>query len=285
MTTSTVEGLAQEAERHGIWFESDGVRLFAIDVGRGHPIVFLHGGLADHRATLFRVGEVATSHRLLAPDLRGSGRSVYAGTLSWDRLADDVDALLAHLRIERAVVGGTSMGSAVALRFGLRHPRRTSGLVLMSPVYPGKDRGLTEAQRAAMRAMDEAGQRALQQGLDAMRPLFERLPPPIRDAAIEMMLGFDAGSVATTTHFLATNAQPIDTVSELALIDAPVMIVPGIDPEHPAEVADLYARHVRHAIVVDPTSADLPERIGRFCDGLDWHFAASSCSCGRGAHH
>src|SRR6185503_12394779 len=99
----------------------------------------------------------------------------------------------------------------------------------------------------------------------------ERLPPPIRDVAIEMMLGFDAASVATTTRFLASNAQPIDTVSELASIDAPVMIVPGIDPEHPAEVADLYARHVRRPVVVDPTSTELAERIGQFCDGLDWH--------------
>lgn len=265
-----VEDLTRAAERHGCWFESAGVRLFALDVGQGHPVVFLHGGLADHRAALFRVGSLAMSHRLVAPDLRGSGRSSYAGPLSWDRLADDVLALLGHLGIERAVVGGTSMGSAVALRFGLRHPRRTAGMILMSPLYPGGDRGLTEAQVAAMRAMAEAGQRALREGIGALRPLFEQLPPPIRDAAIEMMLGFDPASVASTTQFLASNTQPITTASELAAIDVPVAIVPGVDAEHPRDVADLYARHARRPVVIDPTSADPIDQLARFCDGLDW---------------
>jgi pimeloyl-ACP methyl ester carboxylesterase len=269
MTTSGFEDLAGAADRHGIWYGSNGDRLFALDIGRGRPIVFLHGGLADHRAALLRVGALATSRRLLLPDLRGSGRSVHGGTLSWDRLADDVDALLAHLGIERAVVGGTSMGSGVALRFALRHPRRTAGLVLMSPVYPGEDRGLTVAQDAAMRTMDEAGQRALVEGVGALRPLFERLPPPIRDAAIAMMLGFDAASVAATTGFLASTAQPMGTVRELEAIAAPVMIVPGVDPEHPAEVATLYARHLRHSVLVDPLRPDLVEEVARFCDGLD----------------
>jgi 3-oxoadipate enol-lactonase len=264
------EDLAQAAERHGIWFESDGTRLFALDIGHGHPIVFLHGGLADHRAALFRVGALASSHRLLTPDLRGSGRSTYAGKLSWDQIADDIVALLAHLGIERAVVGGTSMGSAAALRFGLRHPQRTAGLLLMFPVYPGEDRGLTAAQITAMGRMNEAGQRARDQGVEALRPLFERLPPPVRDVAIEMMLSFDTASVAATTRFLASSAQPISTVNELAAIDAPVMIVPGIDAEHPAEVADLYARHLRKRVVIDATSTDMPEQISRFCNALDW---------------
>lgn len=259
----------QVAERHEVWFESHGQRLFALDVGQGLPIVFLHGGLADHRAALFHLGSLAVAHRLLAPDLRGSGRSVYAGTLSWDRLADDVAALLAHLGIERAVVGGTSMGSAVALRFGLRHPRLTVGLMLLSPVYPGEDRGLSVAQLAVMRRMGEVGQQTLQQGPGALRPLFARLPPPVQEVAMEMIMGFDAASVAATTGFLASNVQPICSASELAAIDVPVLIVPGVDAEHPGEVADLYARHVRHP-VFDPRPPNLTEQVVEFCAGLDW---------------
>jgi 3-oxoadipate enol-lactonase len=266
MTTSKTENAAPA--RSEVWFESDGARLFALDVGQGYPIVFFHGGLADHRAALFRVSSLANTYRLIAPDLRGSGRSVYAGSLSWDRFADDVDALLNHLGIERAVVGGTSMGSAVALRFALRYPARTRGVILLSPVYPGADRGLAEASTAAMRVMREAGERALEYGVDALRPLFDRLQPPIRDVAIEMMLGFDAASVAATTRFLASNAQPIETVGELANIDVPAMVVPGSDEEHPAEVADLYARHLRRAVVADPTRPDLVDEIAAFCHGL-----------------
>jgi pimeloyl-ACP methyl ester carboxylesterase len=218
---------------------------------------------------LVRVGELARTHRLITPDLRGSGRSIHGGELSWDRLADDVAALLDHLGLERAIVGGTSMGSAVALRFALRHPRRLHGLILMSPIYPGADRPLPEAALVAMRAMKEAGERALEQGVEAaLRPLFESLPLPIRDKAIEMMRGFDAASVAATTRFLARNEQPMASVRELASLDVPVLVLPGIDLQHPAAVAALYVEHLRHPSIVDQTAPDMIEKLARFCDDV-----------------
>lgn len=262
--TTKLDELAPSVCRNEVWFESNGVRLFALDVGQGRPIVFIHGGLADHRATLFRIGPLAASHRLIAPDLRGSGRSIYAGELSWDILADDIEALLDHLGLERALVGGTSMGSGVALRFSLRHPRRVSGLVIMAPLYPGADRELAQASNIAMRTMAELGRRTLDEGVEVLRPLFNGLPTPVRTAAIEMMLGFDSASVAATTRFLATNTQPLDSVLQLSSIDVPVMIIPGSDPEHPSEVATLYAENLRHTTVVDPSSPDLLEQISRF---------------------
>ncbi|NBD08403.1 alpha/beta fold hydrolase [Corallococcus silvisoli] len=269
MTPSKFDHPPHTTPRREVWFESDGARLFALDVGQGHPVVFLHGGLADHRAALFRVAKLADTHRLLCPDLRGSGRSIHTGPLSWDRLADDVAALLGHLGVEHAVIGGTSMGSAVALRVALRHPRLLRGLILMSPLYPGAERPMAEAVTAALRAMGEAGERALEQGVESLRPLFERLPSPVRDVALEMMLGFDAGSVAASTRFLARREQPMHSVRELESFDVPVMVLPGIDPQHPAEVAELYLRHLRHPVRVELTSPDMLERVERFCRELD----------------
>jgi 3-oxoadipate enol-lactonase len=270
MKTRKVEVQTHTLQRREIWFEADGARLFALELGDGHPVVFVHGGLADHRAALSRVGQLARAHRLVTPDVRGSGRSVHAGELSWDRLADDLAALLEHLGMERAVVGGTSMGSAVALRFALRHPRLLQGLILMSPLYPGADRPLSDAATAAMRTMKEAGNRVLEHGVDALRPLFETLPPPIRDLAIEMMLGFDAASVAATTRFLAMNQQPMDSARELQSIDVPVIVLPGTDPQHPAEIASLYAEHLRHPTVVEQSAPDVLEKLARFCSDLEW---------------
>lgn len=267
MTNGKVED-ALHAMSRDVWFESNGTRLFALAVGDGNPVVFLHGGLADHRAALIHVRELAASQRLLCPDLRGSGRSIERGSLSWDQLADDVAALLDHVGVERAVVGGTSMGSGVALRFALRHARRLRGLILMSPLYPGADRPLAEAAARAMHTMADAGERALEQGVEALRPLFEPLPSPIREAAIEMMLGFDAGSVAATTRFLAQGEQPMRSVLELESIDAPVLVVPGSDDQHPAEIATLYTQHLPKSMRVERSSPDLMPAIARFCAAL-----------------
>jgi pimeloyl-ACP methyl ester carboxylesterase len=268
MPPSKLENRTHTPDRKEIWFESDGARLFALELGHGDPVVFLHGGLADHRAALFRVEPLSQTHRLVCPDLRASGRSIHAGSLSWERLADDIAALLEHLGLERAVVGGTSMGSAVALRFALRHPRQLRGLILMSPLYPGADRALAAAATLAMRTLGEAGERVLAQGVEALRPLFSNLPAPMRDVALEMMLGFDAGSVAATTRFLARNEQPLGSVRELESIDVPVLVLPGVDPQHPAEIAALYTQHLRHPSVVEQTDPNMLGKLSRFCSDL-----------------
>lgn len=239
-----------EAKDLEVWFECAGTRLFAVERGAGTPVVFLHGGLADHRASLHRVGSLAAEHRLITPDLRGAGRSHHAGALDWDMLADDVAGLLDHLGLARAVIGGVSMGSGVALRFALRYPRRTRALLLLSPVYGGE--GLTPAQASAMARMDAVGQRARVEGIAAILPLFAGLPPAIREVALAMARGFDAASVAATTSFLATGGAPFTGLAELATLDMPVLVVPGTDPEHPAEVAERYAATIASARLVPP---------------------------------
>lgn len=246
MTDTTRRNGGEAPARSELWLERDGARLFALELGRGWPFVFLHGGLADHRSGLVRLEPLARSCRLILPDLRGSGRSRFAGELSWDLLADDVCGWLDHLGIDRAVVGGVSMGTAVALRFGLRYPGRTRGLVLWSPLYAGQDRGLMPAQRSAMATMAAAGREALERGIDALGPLYERLPTPMRERALAMMQGFDPASVAATTRFLASDAQPFASARELRAIEAPVLLIPGADAEHPPEVSELYAKHLRH---------------------------------------
>jgi 3-oxoadipate enol-lactonase len=248
-----------------IWFESAGTNLYAIEQGRGRPILALHGGLADHRAALAYAGPLAASYRLITPDLRGAGRSRDAGPLSWDRLADDLAALLDHLGLARAVVAGTSAGSGVALRFGLRHPDRVAGLIILSPVFPGSWRELDEAPRSAMARMDAYAQQALAEGdVRVLAPLYEALPEAIRARALAMLAGFDVASVAATTRLLSST-QPFDTLEQLQAIQAPTLVVPGCDPQHPAEIATLYARWLPRVRVIEAEGEQLGAAIDGFC--------------------
>lgn len=244
---------------HEIWFEHDGTSLFATSTGTsGPPVVLVHGGLADHRACADLAAALAGTHRVITPDTRAAGRSVYRGPLSWDLLAADLAALLDALELERAVVGGTSAGAAVAVRFALRYPERTAGLAVLSPAFGGAALGLAPAQCRAMRAMHAAATAAVESGIEALLPLFDALPDPIRERARRMAASFDPGSVAATTGFLASGAQPFLDASDLAAIAAPAALVPGADPEHPAEVAAVYASAIPGCAVREVGPGDYP---------------------------
>jgi pimeloyl-ACP methyl ester carboxylesterase len=79
----------------------------------------------------------ARGHRVVLLDLLGHGHSdkpQHAAEYRMDVYTEQVVALLDHLRAERAVVGGVSLGANVALHVAARHPQRVQGLVLEMPV-------------------------------------------------------------------------------------------------------------------------------------------------------
>ena len=171
-----------------LWIESEGARLYGVEEGSGPVIVMLHGGMADHRVVRSFVASLAEQYRVVTPDLRGSGRSWSGAPLTFDRLADDVALVLDHAGAERAVVGGASGGSGVALRFARRDPHRTLGLVVVRPVYAGETRGYTKQQDSAFTAMNALASRALDEGVQVLRPLYANLPETIRERVLARTL-------------------------------------------------------------------------------------------------
>lgn len=232
-----------------IWFDHAATRLFAVDHGTGRAIILLHGGLATHEACRRFAAPLDARFRVITPDLRGAGSSRYAGELTWDLLADDVAALARHLGITRAVVGGVSFGAGCAVRVALRHPELVAGLAVLHPAFAGSELGLSAAQQSAMQAMDGAGRRTLVDGIEALFPLLDALPAELRARGRALFATYDPASVAATTRFMASGAQPFDTAAELAAIAVPALVVPGVDPYHPAALAELYARHLPHCSI------------------------------------
>ena len=248
------------------WVESGGVRLFAVEEGSGPVVIMLHGGMANHLAALPLIAPLGERYRIIAPDLRGSGKSWCGGPLTFDELADDVERLLDHIGVDRAVVGGVSSGSGVAVRFALRHPGRLLGLVLVKPVYAGKARGYTDHQNATFAALDAVASRALHEGVQVLRPLYANLPEAMREKALKMIEGFDAASVVATSRFIASGSQPFIADADLTRLSAPTLLVRGDDPMHPSEVSDLYAANIPDCTTVPATTADVAEIIGAFVD-------------------
>nr|WP_102716522.1 alpha/beta hydrolase [Paenibacillus castaneae] len=100
-----------------------GVRLFVEDVGTGTPVIFLHGWplntrMFENQFTLL----TEQGYRCIGIDQRGFGKS-YAPAAGYDynRLSDDVRAVIHYLKLDKAVLIGFSVGGAIAIRYMARH--------------------------------------------------------------------------------------------------------------------------------------------------------------------
>jgi 3-oxoadipate enol-lactonase len=111
----------------------NGIRMAYRDRGRSHETVLLliHGFPLDSRLWDAQLASLASNVRVIAPDLRGSGRSdAPPGPYGMDQHADDLVSLLDSLGIRRAVVAGLSMGGYIAFALWRRYPERVRALVL-----------------------------------------------------------------------------------------------------------------------------------------------------------
>ncbi|MFB7861659.1 alpha/beta fold hydrolase [Streptomyces sp. NPDC056069] len=114
---------------------TDGTRLAHRVTGSGRPLLCVPGGPADS-AYLGDLGGLSASRTLVVPDLRGTGASARPAdpaTYRCDRLVDDVEALRAHLGLDRVDLLGHSAGANIALQYAARHPHRVARLVLVTP--------------------------------------------------------------------------------------------------------------------------------------------------------
>jgi len=102
----------------------------------GMPLLAIHGITANHLAWQL-VADALPETRVIAPDLRGRGRSGHLpGPYRLNDHADDLVRLLDALGVERATVAGHSMGAFVAVRLAERHPDRADRLVLIDGGLP-----------------------------------------------------------------------------------------------------------------------------------------------------
>jgi 3-oxoadipate enol-lactonase len=106
--------------------------LSYLEAGAGWPLILVHAFPVQAEMWRPQLESVPDGWRFIAPDLRGFGRSalVPSSDPSLDDYAADLEALMNALEIDRAVVGGLSMGGYIAFAFLRRAAERISGLVL-----------------------------------------------------------------------------------------------------------------------------------------------------------
>jgi pimeloyl-ACP methyl ester carboxylesterase len=103
----------------------NGISLYYATIGRGPPVVLLHGGLANSDYWGNQVRVLLPRHTVILMDSRGHGRSTRdSRPYGYDLMADDVAGLLDTLHIRRADVVGWSDGAILGLDLAIRHPDR-----------------------------------------------------------------------------------------------------------------------------------------------------------------
>jgi len=127
----------------------NGLKMYYEIHGSGDPVVLLHGAFMTITNNWTGwIGEFSKTRKVIAVEMQGHGRTAdIPRDISAENLADDVSALLDHLKITRADVIGYSMGGSVALQCAIRHPDKVRKVVVISSTLR-RDGVVKEGQEA-----------------------------------------------------------------------------------------------------------------------------------------
>jgi pimeloyl-ACP methyl ester carboxylesterase len=138
LITTLVSGVgsAQETPTTG-YAPVNGLKMYYEVHGSGDPVVLLHGAfmtITNNWAGW--IGELSKTRKVIAVEMQGHGRTAdIERDFSVENFADDVAALLDHLKIPRADLIGYSMGGGVAMQCAIRHPEKVRKVVSISAVF------------------------------------------------------------------------------------------------------------------------------------------------------
>jgi pimeloyl-ACP methyl ester carboxylesterase len=260
------------------FFTHDGLNFHYLDKGRGTPFVFQHG-LGGDVSQPFGIFAPPPGFRLLAFDCRAHGETRPLGEperIALACFANDLLTFMDHLGLAAAIVGGISMGAAVALNFTLRFPQRVSGLVLSRPAWLDSPmlRNATIYARIAQlirRYGPERGQELFQQSKEYKEVLSDS-----PDSANSLIGQFQNPRAAETVIKLERipNDSPSRDRREWNSIQVPTLVLASRqDPIHPFEFGEILAREIPGAefkeltpksVSRDRHAAEVQEFVGSF---------------------
>ena len=237
-------------------FESDGLRLAYEEHGRGdRVVVLLHGILLDSQMNRRLAADLAEhGYRVVSLDLPGHGRSDrprHASAHRMDSYAHHVVALLDHLGVEQAVIGGVSLGANVSLQVAVQAPERVRALVAEMPVLEWAVPGAALVFLPMLLGVHYAAP------LVRWAAKLARRVPSTRIGALDSFVGTlrsEPEEAAAVLHGMLVG--PITpTYEQRRAIEAPVLVIGHkIDFIHPFTDADHLTRQLPNARLVEAHS-------------------------------
>lgn len=242
---------ARPAPRESV-VSSSGVDLAVRETGDpdAPPIVVMHGLFGTRDQVLMgstRLEEAG--YRVIAYDARGHGRSgspARADDYEYDRLLEDLRAVLDAFELERPLLLGVSMGAHTALRLAIEEPDRMSGIAVVTVAHDPDDHPHPDRVRRADKLADGIRSAGIQGFIDGLEPApgWGRREPTYRQVAGQRMKAHtDLLAVADALQ-VVMRSDPFGRLERLASVSIPTVVVgtrDDYDIDHPYELAQRYA--------------------------------------------
>ena len=150
------------------YIEREGVQIHYEAAGSGPPVLITHGFGSSTKAWEGQAETLSDAYRIITWDMRGHAGTdspVDPAQYSEAATVDDMAAILDHLGIEKAVIGGLSLGGYMSLAFNLKYPERVRALMLFD-TGPGYNN--PKGREAWNETAFKRAERFEQKGLDAL---------------------------------------------------------------------------------------------------------------------
>ena len=217
----------------------NGINLHYEVHGSGEPFFLHHGLTSSSQAWHQHLPWLTEKYQVIIHDARGHGLTTAPEgdeLYSWEIFADDWNRLMEHLEIERAIVGGLSMGGGVSHAFALKYPRKVKALILCDSAGTGVRNPAMQVSREDMdRQMAarehivrkygvvEQAYRSIAAGM-APKPVLED-PENHELEYIQRMAMFSVnGSIHATRFVMQTTVRSVERTQDLTM---PTLIVIG----------------------------------------------------------
>lgn len=217
----------------GKYADVNGLKMYYEIHGNGFPLVLIHGGGSTIGTTFGRILPIlAKTHKVIAVEMQAHGHTADIDRpLSFEQDADDIAALLKHLRIPKANIFGFSNGASTTLQVAIRHPALVNKIIVASTMYK-KDGSYPWFWEMMAHAK------------------FENMPQLYKDAYLQ--INPDRDALYAMFKRDATRMQTFQDIKEedIKAITAPALIIAGnndvVSPEHAVEMY----RQMQHATLM-----------------------------------
>lgn len=218
--------------------EINGTILYYEIIGNGTPLVFLHGFTCDHRNWDPQVDYFSKNFKVITYDARGHGKSSLPDTVPYS-YAEDLEALMDFLEIDKAVLIGHSMGGAPVFYYTIDNPEKVLALVLAEGGAMINDPSIVDTTfipdyfNEFRKAISVAQSEGLDEGKEAwlnIHPLKTAAENPMSSDLMRIMINDYSG-----WHWLNSNPHkpsPEGTIELMNQIKPPTLIFAG-ELSHP----------------------------------------------------